>query len=78
MDTNAKNIETLAASSTITISIEEYSRLKDIETRFTILKEDLRHSDYCPIHHRIIAGLEPNVAKQKELKADLFPAKSKK
>lgn len=58
----------------ISISIEEYTRLKDIETRFTILKEEMLKASYCAIHHQIILGIE-NEYKQaaQELKEDLFP-----
>lgn len=58
----------------ITISIEEYTRLKDIETHFEILKGEMIHASYCPIHHQIILGIE-NEYKQatQELKEDLFP-----
>lgn len=47
---------------TITISVEEYTRLKDIETRFTILKEEMLKASYCPIHHQIILGIENEYA----------------
>lgn len=47
---------------TITISVEEYTRLKDIETRFTILKEEMLKASYCPIHHQIILGIEEEYA----------------
>ena len=49
---------------TITISVEEYTRLKDIETRFTILKEEMLKASYCPIHHQIILGIEEEYAKK--------------
>lgn len=47
---------------TIEISIEEYARLKDIETRFAILKEEMLKAAYCPIHHQIILGIEQEYA----------------
>lgn len=42
----------------IEISIAEYSRLKDIETRFTIMREQMLNAEYCPIHTQIILGIE--------------------
>lgn len=68
------------ATFTINISVEEYSRLKDIETRFEILKNQMMHAEYCPIHTQIILGIEHSYeAKQKqakkELNADMFPVK---
>lgn len=42
----------------ITIPIHEYAKLKDIETRFTIIKEQMLHAEYCPIHTQIILGIE--------------------
>lgn len=59
---------------TIEISIEEYARLKDIETRFKILKQEMLKASYCPIHHQIILGIESECAQQhKEIKTDLLP-----
>ena len=59
---------------TIGISVEEYTRLKDIETRFMILKEEFLHAAYCPIHHQIILGIEKEYAqKGQALKLDLLP-----
>ena len=49
---------------TIEISIEEYARLKDIETRFTILKNQMMNAEYCPIHTQIILGIEDAYAKK--------------
>lgn len=43
---------------TITIPVQEYARLKDIETRFTIIKEQMLHAEYCPIHTQVILGIE--------------------
>lgn len=51
------------ANQTITISVEEYARLKDIETRFTIIKEQMLHAEYCPIHTQIILGIEKQYKK---------------
>lgn len=42
----------------IPIPVEEYTRLKDIETRFTILRNQMLHAEYCPIHTQIILGIE--------------------
>lgn len=47
-----------ALENVITISVAEYARLKDIETRFVILREETLHANYIPIHHRIILGIE--------------------
>ena len=47
---------------TICITTEEFTRLKDIETRFTILKEEMLKASYCPIHHQIILGIEEEYA----------------
>lgn len=59
---------------TIEISLEEYMRLKDIETRFSILKNQMIHADYCPVHQQVIFGIENEyAAKDKELKLDMLP-----
>jgi len=50
---------------TINLSVEEYTRLKDIETRFAIIKEQMLHAEYCPIHTQIILGIEKEYEKQK-------------
>jgi hypothetical protein len=42
----------------VIVTPEEYSRLKDIETRFTIIKQEMLHADYCPLHTQIILGIE--------------------
>ena len=47
---------------TICITTEEFTRLKDIETRFAILKEEMLKAAYCPIHHQIILGIEEEYA----------------
>lgn len=62
--------------STMQISINEFARLKDIETRFAIIKEQMLHADYVPIDMKIILGIE-NEYKQarKELKVDMLPQK---
>lgn len=65
---------TEARTNTIEISIEEYTRLKDIEIRFAILKDEMIHASYCPIHHQIILGIEEAYAKKsQELETDLSP-----
>ena len=64
---------------TIEVPIEEFTRLKDIETRFEIMRGQMLHADYCPIHHQIILGIENEYQKrEKELNADLFAAVTKK
>lgn len=64
---------------TLNISLEEFARLKDIETRFTILKDQMIHADYCPIHQQIILGIEKEcAAKEKELKLEMLPLVGKK
>jgi len=63
----------------ITIPLEEYAKLKDIQTRFEILKNEFIHASYCPIHHQIILGIEDAYAKKtQELKTDLSPENLKK
>ena len=47
----------------IEISIEEYTRLKDIETRFQIIRDQMLHAEYCPIHTQIILGIEKEYKK---------------
>lgn len=42
---------------TISIPVEEYARLKDIETRFAILKEQMLQAEYFPLHWKIIFGI---------------------
>lgn len=59
----------------ITLSIEEYTRLKDIETRFAIIREEMLKAAYCPIHHQIILGIEKEYKQAQEIKADLLPQK---
>lgn len=64
---------------TITISIEEYTRLKDTETRFEIIKQQMIHAEYCPIHTQIILGIENMFQKpEKELNADVLAAVRRK
>ena len=64
-------------NSNITIPMKEYSRLKDIETRFTIIKEQMLKAEYCPIHTQVILGIEQEYAAQQkpELKLDMLPVK---
>lgn len=69
-------LEIKAPETTIAIPVEEYVHLKDIQTRFEILKNEMIHSSYCPIHHQVILGIENEYAqKNKEIKADMFPGK---
>lgn len=64
------------AEPNVEIPVSEYVRLKDIETRFEILKNEMIHSSYCAIHHQVILGIEHEYAqKNKELNADMFPGK---
>ena len=42
---------------TISISVQEYTRLKDIETRFAILKEQMLQMEYFPLHWKTIFGI---------------------
>ena len=56
---------------TVTITVEEFARLKDIETRFTVLKNQMLHAEYCPIHTQVIFGIEKEKAATKELKLDM-------
>ena len=51
-------------ANTIEISVEEFSRLKDIETRFVIMKEQMNRADYCPIHWQIILDMPPEEESQ--------------
>lgn len=70
-NTNSIASYELGASATISIhngkevviSVDEYTRLKDIETRFTIIKEQMLRAEYCPIHTQIILGIEKNYEK---------------
>lgn len=62
---------TVKTENAIEISVDEYTRLKDIETRFVILKEQMLKADYCPIHQQIILGIENEYAKQHVLKNPL-------
>lgn len=55
----------------IQISVEEFERLKDIETRFNIIKGQMLHAEYCPIHTQIILGIERECETKKELNLDL-------
>lgn len=68
--------EVILPTTTIAIPVEEYVHLKDIQTRFEILKNEMIHSSYCPIHHQVILGIEYEYEqKNKELNADMFPGK---
>lgn len=60
------------AFETVTISVSEFERLKDIETRFNIIKGQMLHAEYCPIHTQVILGIEREIERnKKELNLDL-------
>ena len=61
------------AGGTIEIDVEEFTRLKDIETRFEIIKKEMLTLEYCPLHTQIILGIESEYAQMHEIKTDLFP-----
>ena len=69
------SIKPLAQKKTIEIDVEEFARLKDIETRFAIFKECMIKADYCPIHHQIILGIENESGSNKELEIPEFLTK---
>ena len=48
----------LESNNSVEISVDEFARLKDIETRFTIIKAEVLHAEYCPLHTKIILGIE--------------------
>ena len=52
---------------TVTIPVSDFAYLKDIETRFNILKKQMLHAEYCPIHTQVILGIENEKKEQKEL-----------
>ncbi len=63
----------ISAGDTIEITVEEFARLKDIETRFEIIKKEMLKAAYCPIHHQIILGIENEYEQQhKEIKVPSF------
>ena len=63
----------ISAGDTIEITVEEFARLKDIETRFGILKQEMLKASYCPIHHQIILGIESEYKQQhKEIEVPSF------
>lgn len=58
---------------TINISVEEFTRLKDIETRFEILKNQMMDDEFVPKHIQIILGIEGEyLQKNKELQIPAF------
>lgn len=60
------------AFESVTISVAEFERLKDIETRFNIIKGQMLHAEYCPIHTQVILGIEREIERnKKELNLDL-------
>lgn len=64
--TSIFNAGTGTAAGTITISVAEFSRLKDIETRFEILRREMLDATYCPIHWQIILGIEEEIKQKQE------------
>lgn len=68
---NAMKPQPISSNSEITISVREYAHLKDIETRFTIIREQMLHAEYCPIHTQIILGIE-NEYKEPEMRIKNF------
>ena len=71
-----KKGEQKMSNTTMQITIEEYTRLKDIETRFTIMKDQMLHAEYIPIYQQIILGIENEYMQaHKELKVDMLPQK---
>lgn len=50
----------------LTIPVVEFSRLKDIETRFEILRREMLDATYCPIHWQIILGIEEEIKQKQE------------
>lgn len=72
-ETNGLNAKVkISTGESIEITVDEFARLKDIETRFKILKQEMLKASYCPIHHQIILGIE-NECKQQEIKTNLLP-----
>lgn len=59
----------------INIPVNEYLRLKDIETRFAILKEQMLRADYCPIHQQVILGITQEYEQKQKLNMDMFSQK---
>lgn len=57
-----------AKTSLITIPVEEYTHLKDTETRFAILKNQMMNAEYCPIHTQIILGIEEAYKEKQAIK----------
>ena len=62
-------------STTIEITIEEYTRLKDIETRFEIIKAGMLKATYIPIHEQIVLGIEKEYAAKQAIKFEPLPIK---
>ena len=66
-------------NTTIEITIEEYTRLKDIETRFEIIKKGMLHANYIPLHEQIVLGIEKECATKPGIDWDpLHPKKEGK
>ena len=64
-------------NATIEITIAEYARLKDIETRFTIIKKETLYADYIPLHERIILGIEEECKAKQGIEWDPLNPKKK-
>lgn len=78
-ETNGVNAKVkISTGESIEITVEEFARLKDIETRFEILKREMLKASYCPIHHQIILGIENEYAQQhKEIEVPSFMQENK-
>lgn len=48
----------------IEISVYEYVRLKDFETRFLLLRKNMLHAEYCSLQNQFILGIENEYAKR--------------
>ena len=75
-------VKTITNPTHITITIEEYFRLKEIETRFAIMQEQMLHADFVPDHQQVVLGIKKEYAAKKkeqgELKLDFLPLVAKK
>ena len=55
---------------TVTIPVADFSYLKDIETRFNILKKQMLNAEDCPLDTQIILGIENEKLKNNDFNAD--------
>lgn len=69
--TSIFNAGTGTAAGTITISVAEFSRLKDIETRFEIMRREMLDSAYVPTHYQIILGIKEKIEMKQAAKVFL-------